>query len=85
MLPKYVWDIIAQENYFWILGTERTDILSHENRLFQVCFVACFLNGYNTTERSWLFLFNVGSGIHLRPVGQQWTGADFDWNNKTTV
>ena len=85
MLPKYVWDNIAQENYFWILGTERTDILSQENRLFQVCFVTCFLTGYNTTEQSWLFLFNVGSGIHLRLAGQQWTGADFDWNNKTTV
>ena len=29
------------------------------------------LTGYNTTEQSWLFLFNVGSGVHLRRAGQQ--------------
>ena len=39
------------------------------------------LTGYYITEQSWLFLFNVGSGVHLRLAGQQWTGADFDWNN----
>ena len=38
------------------------------------------LTGYSITEQSWLFLFNVGSGVHLQLVGQQWTGADFDWN-----
>ena len=38
------------------------------------------LTGYYITEQSWLFLFNVGSGAHLRLAGQQWTGADLDWN-----
>ena len=45
MLPKYVWDNIAQENYLCIVGPERTDILSQQNRLFQICLVACFLTG----------------------------------------
>ena len=42
MLPKYVWDNIAQENYLYNVGPERTDILSQENRLFQICLVAVF-------------------------------------------
>ena len=41
------------------------------------------LTGYNITEQSWLFLFNGGSGIHLRLARQQWTGADIDWNRNT--
>ena len=41
--------------------------------------MACFLTGYNITEQSWLFLFNVGSGVYLL-AGQQWTGADIDWD-----
>ena len=45
---------------------ERTYILSQENCLFQICLVTCFLIGYITTEKFWLFLFNVGSGVHLR-------------------
>ena len=28
------------------------------------------------TEKSWVFLFNVGSGFYLRLSGQQWTWAD---------
>ena len=40
MLPKHIWDNIAQENYFSIVGPERTDILSQENWLFQICLVA---------------------------------------------
>ena len=32
------------------------------------------------TKQSWLFLFNVGSGVYLRFAGQQQTVADFDWN-----
>ena len=79
MLPKHVWDNITQENYLCIFMSEHTDILSQENRLFQICQVACFLTGYNTTKQSWLSLFNVISGVHLRLVGQQWTGADFKW------
>ena len=66
MFYKYSWDNIAQENYWCNVGPERTDILSQENRLFQICLVACFLTGFNITEQSWLFLFNVGSGVHLR-------------------
>ena len=31
--------------------------------------VASFLAGYNITEQSWLFLFNVGMGLHLRLAG----------------
>ena len=80
MLPKYVWDNIAQENYLCIVGPECTDILSQENWLFQICLVACFLTRYNTTKQSWLFLFNVGLGVHLQLMGQQWTGVTFDWN-----
>ena len=38
------------------------------------------LTRYYITEQSWLFLFNVGSGVHSRLAGQQWAGADFDWN-----
>ena len=45
------------------------------------CFVACFLTWYNITEQSWLFLINIGSGVHLRLAGQQWTGVDIDWNS----
>ena len=49
-----------------------------ENWLFQICLVVCFLTGYNITEQSWLFLFNVGSGVHLWLAGQQCTWADID-------
>ena len=60
MVSKYVWDNIAQENYLRDVGLEHTEILSQENRLFDICLVACFLTGQNITEQSWLFLFNVG-------------------------
>ena len=40
-----------------------------------------FLTGCYITEQSWLFLFNVGLGVHLQLARQQWTGDDFDWNN----
>ena len=85
MLPKYVLDNIAQENYLRNVGPEYTYILSQENRLFQMCLVTCFLNGYNITEQSWLFLFNVGSRVSLRLVGQQWTEAHFDWNTDIKI
>ena len=71
MLSKYVWDNIAQENDLCNVDPERTDILSQENRLFQIRLLVCFSTGYNITEHSWLFLFNVRSGVHLRLVGQQ--------------
>ena len=29
------------------------------------CLVACFLNWYNIIEQSWVFLFNVCSGVYL--------------------
>ena len=45
------------------------------------CLVVCFLTGYNITERSWLFLCNVGSGVHLRLAGQQWTKFDITWKS----
>ena len=32
------------------------------------------------TKQSWLFLFNVGSRVHLRLAGQQWAGANIDRN-----
>ena len=78
MFSKYGWDNIAQENYWCSFGPERTDILSPENRLFQIFLVVYFLTRLNITE-SWLFLFDVGSGVHLRLPGQQWTRADIDW------
>ena len=71
MLSKYVWDNIAKENDLCNVDPERTDILSQENRLFQIRLLVCFSTGYNITEQSWLFLFNVRSGVHLRLVGQQ--------------
>ena len=80
MLPKHVWDNIAQENYLCNVGTECTYILLQENRLFQICLLTAFLTGYNTTKQSWLFLFNVGLGVHLWLAGQQQAGVDFDWN-----
>ena len=39
------------------------------------CLVVCFLTGYIITEQSWLFLFNIDSGVHLHLAGQQWTGG----------
>ena len=39
-----------------------------------------FLTGYIIIEQSWLFLFNDGSGVHLRLADRQWTGGDIDWN-----
>ena len=39
-----------------------------------------FLSGLYITEQSWVFLFNVGMEVYLRITGQQWTGADIDWN-----
>ena len=40
-----------------------------------------FLTGcYYITEQSWVFLFNVGSGVYLRTAEQRWIGADIDWN-----
>ena len=35
---------------------EQSDMLSKENRLFEVFLVACFLTGYTITKQSWLFL-----------------------------
>ena len=53
MLPKYVWGNIAQENYLYNVGSERTYIkIAHKNRLFQICLAAYFLTGGNTTEQS---------------------------------
>ena len=80
MLSKYVWDNIAQGNYLRNVGLRHTDVLSQENRLFEICLVAWFLTGYNITQRSWLFLFNVDSDVDLRLEGQQWIGANIDWN-----
>ena len=40
-----------------------------------------FLTGYYITKQSWVFLFDVGSGVYLRIARQQWTGADIDWNS----
>ena len=54
---------MAQENYFRNVGLERTDILSLENRSHDL-----FFNGYIIMECSWLFMFNVGSGVNLRLV-----------------
>ena len=45
--------------------------------------VSLFLTGYYITEQSWVFLFNAESRFYLRIAGQQWTGADIDWN--TTI
>ena len=42
MLSKYVWDNIAQENYLRNVDPEHTDILSQENRLFEIYLVASF-------------------------------------------
>ena len=83
MFSKYCLDHIAQENYWCNAGPERIRYTFTENQLFQICLVACFLTGFNITKQPWLFLLNVGSGIHLRVVGQQWTGAYIDWNTTT--
>ena len=37
-------------------------------------------NWVQHSEQSWLFLFNVRSGVHLWLLGQQWTGTDIDRN-----
>ena len=66
---------MAQENYFRNVGLERTDILSLENRSHDL-----FFNGYIIMECSWLFMFNVGSGVNLRLVWQQLKGASINWN-----
>ena len=66
-------------------GPERIDIPSQENRLFQICLVACFLTMYIITEQSWLSLINVGSGVHLRLAGQLSTETDIDVNNKLSA
>ena len=42
-----------------------------------------FLTGHYITEQFWVFLFNVGLGVYLWIAGQQWTGADIDWNIHT--
>ena len=52
--------------YLRYVGPDHTDILSQENWLFEICLVSCVLTWYNITEQSWLFLFNVGSGVHLQ-------------------
>ena len=46
---------------------------------FKYVWWPAFLPGHNITEQSLLFLFNAGSGVHLRLAGQQWTGTDIDW------
>ena len=38
------------------------------------------VSNINITKQSWLFLFNVGSRVHLRLAGQQWAGANIDRN-----
>ena len=63
MVSKYVWDNIAQKSYLRNVDLEHADILSLENRLFEICLVACLLTGCNITKQSWLFLFNVGLRI----------------------
>ena len=80
MLPKYVWDNIAQENYLRNVGDRDTFA---EKPAVSNMSGSLVLTGYYITEQSWLFLFNVGSGIHLRLAGQQWTRVDFDWNMET--
>ena len=45
---------------------------------FKYVWWPAFLPGHNITEQSLLFLFNAGSGVHLRLAGQQWTGTDID-------
>ena len=80
MFSKYVWDNIAQENYLRNVDLEHTDKLLLENRLFEICLVARFLTECNITKQSWLFLFNVGSRVHVWLAGRQWTGANIDWN-----
>ena len=47
MLSKNVWGNIVQENYFRNVDLEHADILSQENRLFEICMVDCFLTVYN--------------------------------------
>ena len=42
--------------------------------------MACLLIGYDIAEQSWLFLFNVESGVHLWLAKQQQTGVDIDCN-----
>ena len=56
------------------VGLEHTDILLQENRLFAIRLVACFLTEYNITRQSWLFLFNIGSDVHLRFAGHNEQG-----------
>ena len=80
ILSKYVWDNIAQDTYLTVLAQRgKTCFRTKTGCNFQ-CLIACFLTGYNITKESWFFLFNVGSGVHVWLAGQQWTGADIDWN-----
>ena len=51
-----------------------------KNGCFKYAWWPVFLNGYSITEQSWLFLFNVGSGVHLRLAVQQGTGTEINWN-----
>ena len=59
---------------------QSAQIYFHRKPVFWICLVACFLSSYIVTEQSWLFLFNVSLGVHLWLPGQQWTGANIDWN-----
>ena len=59
-------------------GKRSAQVYFHRKNGF--CLVACFLTGCIITKQSWLFLFNDGSGVRLRLVGRQWTGADINWN-----
>ena len=65
MLFKYVWDNIAQENYFCNVGLERSDMFS-----FQIFLVDCFLTRCNIAEQSRHSSYTAGGTTLNR--GQHW-------------
>ena len=78
-----IWGNIAQE-YMCNVGPKRIVIFLMKNQLmFHICLVVCYLSRYNITEQSWLFLLDVGLGVHLWLVGQHWTWTNIDWNHNT--
>ena len=80
ILSECVWDNIVQESYLYSIGPEQTGMFLHKNQLqFQKSHSLLF-DRVQHNQRIFFFLLNVGSGVHLWLAGQQWTGADIDWN-----
>ena len=95
MLPKYVWENIAQENYLCNIDPERSDTLSQENNLYNVVLIClCRHCTRKLTVQCWSkaqaqlcnFVWaNIAQGNHLCNVCPWLTDNFYEENNLYNV